>query len=197
MAWNGEPQVRASWCKLVIATVKREPEPRRSNLLGAMADVRTRIRQTGLTAWTSATDILELGETMEEVVSPAMARTIWARCVTRAFERPMLSPIVSATLRLYGNSPAATLRMAPKVHGLVSRGCGKLEVQKTEDGGVDLGFSELPRLLCKRRTLLTAYMATCDAVLKRYDRPGSVVLDDKDLMTGCCRIEVRWVDGCR
>lgn len=192
MSDGAEPRVRASWCKLVVGTIKRREGPVRARLLDRLGLVRRRIRPLGITAWAPAEVLLDLDRALVDVLGPRGARELWCDNLLEAMDSALLRPIISTSLRLYGDSPASLLRMAPRIHGLVSENCGALELGRVADGEVDLVLRGLPRALRERPGLRRAYLASCDASLVRLGLHGEVVEVDRELDAGVTRIEVRW-----
>lgn len=190
---DAEPQIRASWTKLTLGTLKREPPDMSIPVLEALTDERARLRELGITAWAPVELHLAVGEAIEAAVGTSHARRIHRQVLLRALHSVLLKPIASASVRLYGRSPAGMLRRAPKVHGLISRHCGDLEVTRLEEGAVDLALTDLPVVLRTRRSFLLSYEATCDAILENLDVDGTVTRHDDALAsTGESRIEIRW-----
>ena len=188
-----EPQIRASWTKLTLGTLKREPPDVSMPVLDALKDERARLRELGITAWAPVELHLAVGEAIEQHVGVSRAREIQRRVLLRALHSVLLKPIATASVRLYGRSPAGMLRRAPKVHGLISRHCGDCEVPRLEEGAVDVVMTDLPVVLRTRHSFLLSYEATCDAILEHLDMEGTVTRrDDALASTGEGRIEVRW-----
>lgn len=188
-----EPQIRASWTKLTLGTVKRQSPATSGPVLDDLSAERATLRELGITAWAPAELHLAVGEAIERHLGPARARDLHRDVLLRAFGSVLLRPIATGALRLHGHSPAALLRMAPRIHRLISRGCGTLEVPRLEEGAVDVVLTDLPPVLRARRSLLLSYEATCDAILDHLDIDGSVTRHDDVLASqGTSRIEVRW-----
>ncbi len=187
------PEIRASWTKLTIGTLKRQlPEGKREPVLEALKDVRKELRQLGITAWAPAELHLEVGETMDELLGTLYARDLHREVLLQAFESVLLRPIVAGALRLYGRSPASMMRMAPRIHELISRDAGTLTLGRLDEGAVDVLLDELPPILCERRSFLTSYGATCEAILAYLKTGGTVLRRDEALAEGRSLLEVRW-----
>lgn len=189
---GADPKVRASWCKLVVGTVKRRPEPLRSELLDALSDVRDAIRPLGITAWAPVDVLLSLDETLTAIVGEDGSRDLWRDNLLEAVDSVLLAPIAATSLRLYGRSPASLLRMSPRIHDLIAKDCGTLAVTRLDEGAVDVELAQLPVPLQERPGLRRAYVATCDACLDYLDVVGEVREDDSALDEGVSRILVRW-----
>jgi len=189
---GSEPRVRASWCKLVVGTVKRRRGPIRAQLLDRLHFVRRRIRPLGITAWAPAEVLLDLDEALVDVLGRVGARELWCDNLLEAMDSALLRPIISTSLRLYGDSPASLLRMAPRIHGLVCQGCGVLELDRVGEGEVDLTLRGMPPAIRDRAGLRRAYLASCDASLARLGLHGEVVEVDAELDAGVTRIQIRW-----
>jgi len=187
-----EPQVRASWCKLVVGTVKRREGSIRRRLLDRLVVVRRQIRPLGITAWAPADVLLDLDQALVDVLGARGARELWCDNLLEAMDSALLRPIISTSLRLYGDSPASLLRMAPRIHGLVSDGCGLLELDRATDGAVDLTLRGMPPALRERPGFRRAYVASCEASLARLGLHGEVVCVEHELDAGVCRFESRW-----
>lgn len=188
-----EPQIRASWTKLTLGTLKREPPEASRPVLEALTEERAQLRELGITAWAPVELHLAVGEAMERELGPSRARRIHRHVLLRALDSVLLKPIARGSVRLHGPSPAAMLRLAPKVHRLISRECGDLEVTRLEEGAVDVVLTDLPLVLRTRRSFLVSYEATCEAILENLEVEGTVTRSDHMLASiGETRIEVRW-----
>lgn len=120
-------QVRANWLKLVVGTAKRQSEPVSSLILGALGpDFRAEIRTASSLTWLPATQFARVHEALHGALGAGRAELFWRQMMLDALERPMLAPLRSGALGMFGNTPASLLKFTPHAWSLVTRGCARV-----------------------------------------------------------------------
>jgi len=123
-----EPRVRAKWAQDSV------------NSLGALrgtastiahARVRAETIETIRSAWPMGwLDVAPMLEVDDAICVALGSRAYEAHCraaIAKAFQWPLLAPLLRTTLRLFEGSRTAPLRMLPDAFGLVFRDCGEMK----------------------------------------------------------------------
>jgi hypothetical protein len=190
------PQIRASYAKLAIRTVKRLPEPDRDRALAAIGEpLRAEIRAAGLFAWLDAERFLALVRAIDASLGRAGAIVTWQQNLRESLERPLLTPLRVGALALYGRHPKSLLRMAPQAWGLVTRGCGAPALDELAPGRLRLRFSGLPAPLCACPELLELWEGGATACAEYVGYRATVVGRDDRLAHGIAEIEICWEES--
>jgi hypothetical protein len=139
------PEIRAAQLKEDLAALD-ELGPERASR------VRARLRPETLTAigeaprheWSPMELYLELARAIANLLGDDVLRSWAARSVARATEAPLLAPILTAAVDLFGLTPAGLVRRTSVVWSAVFRNCGELRVLTCDRQQVTLELGPLP-----------------------------------------------------
>jgi hypothetical protein len=171
------PQLRANWAKFTVRCVKRAAEPVPGQLLAAIPDaLRSEIRAAGPLNWLPARVFVELCEAIRAGAGSAGARAFWRQSLRDAIRQPLIKPLASGALFLWGRTPAALVRRTPQAWQLVSRNCGALlAVESGEPTAITLRVEQLPAV-CRKQGLLLMWEGGLMAQLDAVGVEGSVAV---------------------
>jgi hypothetical protein len=131
---EAEARMRANWAKFSISCIKRFDHPERDSLLAAIHPrTRQAIREAGPLAWIDADVFLDLAATVREVLGPRDAARYWRTNLRESMDQPFVRPLSEGSMLLFGRTPGALVRRTPHSWKLVSRGCGRWEVETDDD----------------------------------------------------------------
>jgi hypothetical protein len=186
-------QIRASYTKVALKSFKRVHPERLDSLIEiagpeALAD----LRAASALEWLPAQLHGAVADAMIEVVGRSDARALWAGVLIEAFASPVLSPIVSGALRIYGKAPPSLMRMTPHAWPLFFRDCGRSWMEPAEEGRARMMFERLPHPLLASTGILDSFQGNCDAALRYTGFAGSVTADYEQLGEARFSIDVRW-----
>jgi hypothetical protein len=187
-------EIRASYTKIGLRQFKRAHADRWERLVelagaGALEDV----RGASTLEWLPAELHGTVADAMIEAAGRNEARALWAAVIFDAFGNPVLSPIVSGALRLYGRLPPSIMRMTPHAWPLFFRDCGRSWMEPATESQAVMSFAELPRAIVTSTGILDSFLGNCDAALSFTHFTGSVVPCYDKLTDGCFSIDVQWL----
>lgn len=185
--------IRASYTKVGLRQFKRahaQHWDQLAELIGqsAIDDVRAASSLEWLPAELHGT----VADAMIEVAGRSDARALWADVLLDAFGNPVLSPIVSGALRIYGKTPASVMRMTPRAWPLFFRDCGRSWMEPPGEDRATMSFAELPRAIVESTGILDSFLGNCDAALRFTGFSGSAVASYDQIAAACFSIDVQW-----
>ncbi|MEZ4228085.1 MAG: hypothetical protein R3B89_02910 [Polyangiaceae bacterium] len=188
-------QVRASWPKLTMAHAKQLPEAQRSAVWAEVGETRRVVREAALLAWIPAELQVDIAEGLVRALGSAAARDFWCSFMLEAFGRALLKPVLLGARALYGGGTLGYMRMAPRVHELVTRGCGDMLVEGAELDGHGSGVisvRRMPSVLTRSEAFSLAWCGAASAVYRISGVSGDARLDISEFENGRVRIDVQW-----
>jgi len=186
-------QIRASYTKVGLKNFKRAYADQLEQLIEiAGRDALSDLRAASALEWLPAELHGAVADAMIEVVGRSAARALWADIMVEAFASPVLSPIVSGALRIYGKKPTSLMRMTPHAWPLFFRQCGRSWMEPSEGARATMMFEKLPRALLASTGILDSFQANCDAALRYTGFAGSVTASYEQLGDARFSIDVQW-----
>jgi hypothetical protein len=127
------PVMKASYMKDDLAAVARLPADVAARIRGACAEAVAAIEGATRADWLPVVVDVELTEAIwREAGETALLEQ--ARLALRAaMDGPLLRPLASVTIRVFGPRPHAALRMVPRAWPMVFRDCGTLDYVVVDD----------------------------------------------------------------
>lgn len=175
-----EPMMRAAYLQENLTAVVGLGEDVgarvRQNLPEGLA---SRIERALRTDWLPLADDVALTRAIVAVVGIKGLREVNRLAVRRSFEGPLLAPIVKGAVTLFGATPMALIRMAPRSFHHIHRDAGDWQVDAI-DHGATLVWSDLPESI---RALPVYLEGTCGTLeggcaVVGFVGESSVVIDD-------------------
>jgi hypothetical protein len=186
-------QIRASYTKVALKNFKRAHADRLEQLIEiAGPEALVDLRASSALEWLPAELHGAVADAMIEVVGRSDARALWAGVLIEAFTSPVLSPIVSGALRIYGKTPPSIMRMTPHAWPLFFRECGRSWMDPSDARRATMMFEELARPLVASTGILDSFQANCDAALSFTGFAGSVTANYELLGDARFSIDVQW-----
>jgi hypothetical protein len=186
-------QIRASYTKVGLRNFKRAYADQLEQLIEiAGRDALADLRAASALEWLPAELHGAVADAMIEVVGRSNARALWADVLIEAFSSPVLSPIVSGALRIYGKQPPSLMRMTPHAWALFFRDCGRSWMEPAEGSRATMMFERLPRAVVASTGILDSFQANCDAALRYTGFAGSVTAAYELLGDARFSIDVQW-----
>jgi hypothetical protein len=179
--------IRASYTKVGLKSFKRAHADRLESLIEiAGREALTDLRAASALDWLPAELHGAVADAMIEVAGRSDARALWAGVLIEAFASPVLLPIVSGALRIYGKKPPSLMRMTPHAWPLFFRDCGRSWMEPSAESQATMMFEELPR------AILDSFQANCDAAMRYTGFTGSVTARYEQLGEARFSIDVQW-----
>jgi len=186
-------EIRASYTKSGLRQLKREHADAWEQLAAAVGQAALDdVRGASTLGWLPAELHGLIADAMIDAAGRDCARALWAAVILDAFDRPMLSAIVSGALRLYGRTPPSVMRMTPHAWPLIFRECGRSWMEPTGEDRAMMLFEELPRAIIASTGILDSFLGNCDAALHYTGHTGAVNPDYERLAAGGFAIDVQW-----
>ena len=101
-----------------------------------MAELRTEIRTASMLAWIDPRFFSGLTDATRSVLVEEETRAFWAARILDAFGRPLMRPLISGALGMFGRDPGSVLKMTPQTYWLTFRGCGEPSADVQPNGAV-------------------------------------------------------------
>lgn len=186
-----QPMIRASQVKANLTGLER---------LGAGAERRVRERMSPETveAIELATRVawlpIELDVELCEAVDREVGRSrLWEWQVEAALESmrgPLLSPLVTGAVRLFGPKPGRLLKFASRAWSQVYRDCGEVELGSASDSAAVLEYRGGPDVVVADAMYLSTIAAGFSSVFLVLELTGDVDVDAAD--RDCVRFRFSW-----
>jgi hypothetical protein len=93
-----------------------------------------------------------------------------------AMKTPVLGPMFSGIVRLFGIQPAGMFKLAPLAWRAAYRNCGELTVQEVSGVGLRGALDDLPPHVAECRPYFIGVAGVFDAVLHLSQHEGKVIL---------------------
>lgn len=142
-----DAKYKAQITRAVLDEVDRLPETERDAVLERLGvEHLQRIRQASRTAWLPAETQAALDLAMYEALGPEGQEALMCRYTLAAVDTPLFAPLARGALSLLGGGPHGVFKTVQRTWPFVSKNCGGLLVQRTENGAV-LTYTEVPPAL--------------------------------------------------
>ncbi|OGQ11712.1 MAG: hypothetical protein A2138_15715 [Deltaproteobacteria bacterium RBG_16_71_12] len=125
---SGEPRIRAGYSKASLMAVARLGPRVQRAVHAALPDILDVVRNAGHGDWLPVDFNVRVVREVCKAAGPSALRDWHRRTVFDAVQGPLLQPLWSAVVNLFGLTPSMTLRRAPLGWELVYRDCGLLTV---------------------------------------------------------------------
>jgi hypothetical protein len=120
-------------------------------------------------------------------------REAWRRAMLRIFEEPILKPIVESSMRLFGSTPAALMRVTPRAYGLLIRDCGEFQfVEGTRPNAAGLALRGLPVGLAESGSFFEGMAGIFSAYFELSGTTGTVAIVDPQAAAGSASYALEW-----
>lgn len=186
--------IRASYTKLALKYLKQNQPQDWAALCARIGEERlATIRAAGPIAWLPAEHHVAVADATIDLYGLREARAAWREVMLAAFERSMLSALVSGALRVYGAKPSSLMRMTPQAWSLVWRDCGKVWMEDAGEAHAVMRFEGLPPVLAQSPGVVESFVANCDAAIAYVKCHGKVSAHRERLARGELSIDVTWM----
>lgn len=181
--------VRAPWAQSSVHSLFALPDAQRGVALALVrrSTIDT-VEDTFRLAWVEAELLVEIDEAIRRAMGAHEYLEHCRRSIRRAFDWPLLSPIVQ---RAFGGGPVAFLRALPRGYGAVTRHCGVLRAQ-LERGKGSIQATSLPRVVSESESFLAGIRGAILACLDVARSDGQVEEDRSRIAAGALRYSITW-----
>ncbi|MGI5865330.1 MAG: hypothetical protein ACOX6T_25195 [Myxococcales bacterium] len=191
------PSVRATFTQRTLEAAERL-EPTIAQKLRAQmpAESLRRIEQTSRLDWLPIEDDLELTRVIAGLFGPERARAFWRQNLLDALSAPLLGPIAKGAVQLFGPTPGAMVRWAPRAWPHVYSACGELGASARESSAT-LSWRAIPQALRQSTLFARALGQAFGSFFDFTCTDGEVETDLRGLDAGRVVFLFRWKGDAR
>lgn len=155
----------------------------------ALRDV---IEQKIGTDWVPAEVHMAFNEELRRTLGDEGYQEFWRAVMREVFDGPLLRPAVGSIVRLFGLTPAALARHAPRFWPQFARDAGELSFEGVEGELARLRLSGFPREHFESLTFIIGLAGTMRAYLDLTRHEGTSSWQVVDVERGEARFTLRW-----
>jgi hypothetical protein len=190
-----ESLVRASIPKSSWTQIMRSPPALKDKILAALGpNFESELKDEVTVTWVSFAVEAGMADGVFEALGPAGARAFYRAKTEHSFDIPVLKPIVTSCVRLFGASPKSMLKMLPRTWPSLSRNCGSYEF--TDEGEERRGISIIKgfptRFYRRREAWLESLLGGYEAFFAPFRVKGTVTVDAANFTAGSVRFILTW-----
>jgi hypothetical protein len=189
-----EALIRANWAKFSVGCIKKlDPSARDKVLAVVHSDTRRRIRDAPPLGWLPADVFLDLAQAVYEGLGAEEATSYWRMNLRRSMEQPFVRPLAEGGMFLFGRSPAGLVRRTPHTWKLVSRHCGRWEVDADDDARwATVDLYELPPAFRGHRGWVQVIEGGLGSLFDTAECHGGVSMNTSDYALGHLAARMEW-----
>jgi hypothetical protein len=189
-----EPEIRASWTRRVLRAAEDLPEgigpAVRARIPAALL---TRLEQAGPLAWLPGEVHANVIQGVHDEIGDERYADMVRATTLDGLNRPLFGPLARGAVGLFGRSAAGLERMFPRGWGLVSRGCGRLEMKEGKKGHAVMQLVEVPPVL-RRLAYALGFKGAFDACSDFVGSNGRCAMDARGLEEGRVTYALDWTE---
>lgn len=174
-------RVRVGFMRMFIQVVERWPEPERSRLMAATAEVKRRVMEAPALGWIpgeinlDACDLLaeELGHERAKEHFRMLYRKVWT-------DAPFMAGFVQGIARMH-RTPGGVFKYVRSGFPQIFKHFGTWTILSQDDHSLVARFSDVhPRCLANDGRWLDYVAASLETIYEMFDREGEVLVSDVD-----------------
>ena len=187
------PAVRVNWTRLVLKTLANWGSQTKGRVLDRLpAQSRAAIDGAGPIAWLDLEHHRLVCEAIRDVLGDPDYRAHFCDATVHSGRMPLFRPLVQGFLRLFGPTPASTVRAAPRAWSHIFRDLGRFGVGEEGDRTIDAEVVSLHPALRRTETFALGVQGAFDACMEFVDYDGGTKLDTSEIDAGVLRYHVHW-----
>jgi hypothetical protein len=190
-----ESLVRASIPKSSWAEISRAPPATKDKIMAALGPSFEReIAELVTATWVPFAVEARMADAVHEALGPAATRAFYRVKTEHSFDIPLLKPIVTSSVRLFGASPNSMLKMLPRTWSSLSRNCGSYEWtdEGVERRGVSIISGFPTRFYRHKEAWLDSTFGGYEAFFTPFRVKGTVTVQDANFTAGRVRFTLSW-----
>jgi len=187
-----EPEIRASWTRRVLRAADELPEGIGPEIRRRVPPaILSRLEQAGPLAWLPGEVHATVIQSVHDSIGDARYAEMVRAMTLDGLNRPLFGPLARGAVGLFGRSAAGLERMFPRGWGLVSRGCGKIEMTESRRGHAVMDLVGVPVVL-RRMAYALGFKGAFDACSDFAGTGGRSEMDAAGLADGRVRYVLHW-----
>lgn len=190
------PIVRARHLQSLLEQVRALPAPAQGAVLEAFGAAQVRqVDEAASSDWLPFARDLELTHAVAKALGPEGMLRFFRQHQLASFQSPLFKVLVDGATTLFGLDPGSWARWIPRGWGVVLRGCGRWEIDRTAPGEVDLALIDPPAGCLDDQVWLRSVAGSFSAFLEVARAEGEFALDRVDRARGAACYRLRWRKG--
>lgn len=188
-----KPGVRVNWTRLVVRTLaNRGPGVRERVLERISPEARQQLDGAGPVSWLDLAYHLDVCEAVRAELGDPGYREHFCEATVKSGRFTLFRPLVQGFLRMFGPTPASTVKASPRAWTHIFRGLGQLEVGTEGDRSIEASIRHLHVSLRDTETFVFGVHGAYDACLEFVGYRGDVTIDTHDLASGDAHYRITW-----
>lgn len=191
-AGEPDPEIRASWTKRLLRHVETWPDDLGGRVRARVpGPVLVRLEGSGPLAWLPSEIHASVIAAVHDEIGSERYVALYREMTLDGLNRPLFGPLARGAVGLFGRSAVGLERMFPRAWGLVSRGCGRMEMVESKRGHAVMQLDGVPEIL-RLVPYALGFQGAFDACRDFVRTAGTSVLDSSGLAEGRVRYVLDW-----
>lgn len=176
------PLIKAAQIKANLTYLDHLGEDAKRKVLAALRPETVRqIEDSTRVDWLPLELDIELTDTVVKVVGDK-GMSDWAlTCLMVSSQSGLLGPLVTGSIRLFGLSPKAVFKIAPKAWLAVFKNCGHLVIEDKAKTTIELVGHNLPQQMIESNAYLVGIQGSFRAVFELTRFKGNITIDRRSI----------------
>ena len=188
-----EARVRAPLTKAIVELLNTQPASVRAAVHAKASGAIETVELASRVDWIPLGVQLEILAALHGEVGQKGYEAFCAAHFASTVNQPLVKSVFEGTLRVFGISPGAVLRMFPKSWAMISSGCGVVSTEgEISESGTLLVVSELPIEEPHIDLFVKGFRATFQGIIDVLKRPGEVELTSFERAARRSTYVARW-----
>ncbi len=187
-----EPLIKCSYFAGTLASLSVLGETHQAVARARVASIIKDVQQRLPNDWLPLHYDVELTNVVHELAGDAGVVQVNRAAFVLGLSAPLLKPIATAAVNLFGLSPRGLMRAAAAGWSAGTRHVGAIVVERSSDGEVIIVHRDLPSLVRRDRKWQVGFLGICEGVLEITKTVGKATtqhFDDGDIAQ---RVRLTW-----
>jgi hypothetical protein len=187
----GQPAIKASYFLGNVAGLSALPPEEEREARRRLAAVITSAEAKSRADWVPLACDLELTHVVHQLGGTKAVQEVNRRSFLAALEGPLMRPFFTGAVSLFGLTPRALMKMAPRAFAGATRDMGRLVFESIDDRSAAFLHMDLPEALHGDEIWLSGF---CGVLQATYDSTKHTGVSSLELVRGgqACRYRGRW-----
>ena len=188
-----DPRVRAPLTKAILELLEDQPPVVQRAVREQAATAVRHVEEATRVSWIPLGTQLEILRVLRDAVGTKGYEDFCALHFSSTVDQPLIKGVFDTTVRLFGVGPGPVYRMFPKAWGMMTRGCGSVDMDGSpHPSGTHMVVSELPVEEPNIDLFVQGFGATFRGVLDLFKVTGEVERGPFDAEARIARYVVTW-----
>jgi hypothetical protein len=125
-----------------------------------------RIEKASTASWLPIELDVQINEAVLAILGEGGVRDWNRRSIARAFEGPLLRPVIDASVKVFGLKPSTWLAWIPRIWPAVVRGCGEIEVGARSPTACTLVYTGVPPVVARSHAFMLGLCGACEGTIQ-------------------------------